>query len=260
MTSYKGKDYLILIPSSLIIGVAGGLYGPLFININFRTNAWRKKYINKNWKKVVEAGFFCFMSATIFYIIPYLEGQCTDFQSSSSSDDDLLQKEAWCIQDPTKEDFISYNPLATISWSSEGEIIRNLMKSHFEINLGSLTVFMLCWMILTAVTYGVNLPAGLFLPGMVIGSAFGELFARFLNQQGYIEENELNDVRKHFVVLGCSSFLAGYTRMTYSLAVIMMETSQSISIFIPIIFTIVVSNQVGYAFTRSLYQRACRGK
>lgn len=81
---------MILIPSSLVIGVAGGLYGPLFININFRINAWRKKYINNNWKKVVEAGFFCFMSATIFYIIPYLEGQCTNFQLKSLDDKDFL--------------------------------------------------------------------------------------------------------------------------------------------------------------------------
>ena len=48
--------------------------------------------------------------------------------------------------------------------------------------------------------------------------------------------------------------------MTYSLAVIMMETSQSLSIFVPLIFTIIISNQTGYMFTRSLYQRACRGK
>ena len=54
--------------------------------------------------------------------------------------------------------------------------------------------------------------------------------------------------------------LAGYTRMTYSLAVIVMETSQAINIFIPIIFTIAVANWVGSFFTRGLYDRACRAK
>jgi H+/Cl- antiporter ClcA len=54
--------------------------------------------------------------------------------------------------------------------------------------------------------------------------------------------------------------MAGYTRMTYSLAVILMETSQDIEIFTPMIITIAVSNQVGYFFTRSLYERATRGK
>lgn len=56
------------------------------------------------------------------------------------------------------------------------------------------------------------------------------------------------------------SMLAGYTRMTYSLAVITMETSQDINIFIPIIVTVVISNGVGSLFTRGLYDRAVRAK
>jgi len=56
------------------------------------------------------------------------------------------------------------------------------------------------------------------------------------------------------------SMLAGYTRMTYSLAVITMETSQAINIFVPIIITISIANHVGAYFTRGLYDRAIRGK
>ena len=56
------------------------------------------------------------------------------------------------------------------------------------------------------------------------------------------------------------SMLAGYTRMTYSLAVITMETAQSINIFIPILLTIAIANFVGSFFTRGLYDRAVRAK
>jgi len=56
------------------------------------------------------------------------------------------------------------------------------------------------------------------------------------------------------------AMLAGYTRMTYSLAVIVMETSQAINIFVPIIITISIANFVGSFFTRGLYDRAVRGK
>lgn len=56
------------------------------------------------------------------------------------------------------------------------------------------------------------------------------------------------------------AMLAGYTRMTYSLAVITMETSQAINIFIPICLTISIANAVGAMFTRGLYDRACRAK
>ena len=54
--------------------------------------------------------------------------------------------------------------------------------------------------------------------------------------------------------------MAGYTRMTYSLAIILMETSMDINLFVPIVFTNIISNGVGYLFTRSLYERAIRGK
>ena len=236
--NYKGTDYWILVPSSLFIGVLGGLYGPLFININFRINAWRKNNIKSKGAKVIEAGFFCFLSASIFYFVPYIMNDCKE---QGKNDGEKIRQEAWCPQSDD-ETIINYNPLATIMWSSEGEIIRNLMRQNFDITIPKLAVFALVWQILTAITYGVNVPAGLFLPGMVIGSATGELLARCMHEFHWIDEGMYGDVRKHFVVLGCSSFLAGYTRMTYSLAVIMMETSQSISIFIPIIFTIIVSN------------------
>jgi hypothetical protein len=138
------------------------------------------------------------------------------------------------------------------------------MGQNFEIEVSHLFIFMAAWYIQMTVTYGTNVPAGLFLPGMIVGSALGEIMARTLKDHTAWGDHEPEDVyqntRKHFVVLGCGSVLAGYTRMTYSLAVILMETSQSLSLFIPIIFTIVVSNQVGALFTRSLYQRACRGK
>ena len=61
-------------------------------------------------------------------------------------------------------------------------------------------------------------------------------------------------------MLGIAATLAGYTRMTYSLAVIMMETAQTMNLFVPIFLTILISNQVGALFTRSMYDRAMRGK
>lgn len=57
-----------------------------------------------------------------------------------------------------------------------------------------------------------------------------------------------------------AAMLAGYTRMTYSLAVIVMETCQAINIYLPVILTIGIANYVGGFFTRGLYDRAVRGK
>jgi len=50
--------------------------------------------------------------------------------------------------------------------------------------------------------------------------------------------------------------LAGYTRMKYSLAVIMMETSHANRLFIPMLTTILVANIVGEQFNTSIYHRS----
>lgn len=60
--------------------------------------------------------------------------------------------------------------------------------------------------------------------------------------------------------MGASAMLAAYCRLTYSLCVIMLETTQSINLFLPIIFTVLTSFGVAKAFNRSLYDYAMRAK
>ena len=45
-----------------------------------------------------------------------------------------------------------------------------------------------------------------------------------------------------FMIIACGAFMSGYTRMTYSLGIILMETSQAIEIFVPMIITIGTAN------------------
>lgn len=50
--------------------------------------------------------------------------------------------------------------------------------------------------------------------------------------------------------------LAGYSRLSFSLAVIMLETTENINLFLPIITTLFVSFIVGGFFNKSLYENA----
>lgn len=54
--------------------------------------------------------------------------------------------------------------------------------------------------------------------------------------------------------------LSAYSRMTYSLAVVMMETTASINIFFPMFLVIMVSRVVAGWFTPSLYQVTIKNK
>lgn len=54
--------------------------------------------------------------------------------------------------------------------------------------------------------------------------------------------------------------LAGSTRLTYSLVVIMLETTQSLNLFIPMTFTVVVANSVGWMLTDAVYSNQIKLK
>ena len=62
------------------------------------------------------------------------------------------------------------------------------------------------------------------------------------------------------MLVSVGAMLAGYTRLTYSLVVIMLETTQSINIFVPMLIAVLVSRKVGGLFTGSIYEQALKMK
>jgi H+/Cl- antiporter ClcA len=48
--------------------------------------------------------------------------------------------------------------------------------------------------------------------------------------------------------------------LTYSITVIMLETTNSFDLVIPVMISTFLSHQIGYLITQSLYERALRGK
>ena len=127
-----------------------------------------------------------------------------------------------------------------------------------------LIAFFYIYFAFMCITYGTNVPSGLFLPGMVVGCVLGAIWMRVLDEfkwfPSFENDSEENDFRTCLIILGCCSMLAGYTGMTYSICIIMMETSMRLNLFVPIVFTVLISSYVSSCFTRGLYERAIRGK
>ena len=92
-------------------------------------------------------------------------------------------------------------------------------------SMGQMIVFTCVWYFWFSVTYGTQVPSGLFLPGMIIGCALGEIYSKICYSAGIFDEDHYKTYRVIYIILGMGAMLAGYTRMTYSLAVIVMETS-----------------------------------
>ena len=54
--------------------------------------------------------------------------------------------------------------------------------------------------------------------------------------------------------------MGGYSRLSFSLAVIMLETTENVNLFLPVIFALFTSFGVGRIYNRSLYVGSVRFK
>jgi H+/Cl- antiporter ClcA len=122
----------------------------------------------------------------------------------------------------------------------------------------NILLFLSVWYIFTITTYGIHVPSGLFLPGILVGCGVGVLYLEFLRETFGFSLVRLGG--QSYIIIGAAAMLSGYCRLTYSLAVIMLETTQAINVFLPVLISIMVSHAVARLFTRSLYDYALRAK
>jgi H+/Cl- antiporter ClcA len=135
-----------------------------------------------------------------------------------------------------------------------------------EFRTVNLIMFLLVWFAFTCLTSGMVLPAGIFLPCILIGCSLGTLYAPLHNIIFHPNDQHNIDgsgkvLPSFFAILGAAAVLSGATRMTFALAVIMLETTSSVDLFIPIVLTLFVSHGFGYiSIKKSVYNTAMRVK
>lgn len=114
-------------------------------------------------------------------------------------------------------------------------------------------LLMIVTYVLTLMTYGCGIPAGLFIPNIMIGACFGRAV-------GILVKNVVADIDPSihvnpgvYALIGSAAMLAGFTRMTMSLAVIVLEITTDMFMTLPIMMVITVAKAVGVLFTPSVY-------
>ena len=90
-----------------------------------------------------------------------------------------------------------------------------------------------------------------------MGGAMGRLYTGIIQS---VADYTSPDEAQQNAVLGASAMLAGYCRLTYSLTVIMLETTQAVNLFIPFLLAMLSSYATALIFNQSLYFNALRTK
>jgi len=229
-----------MVPFALL-GIIGGLYGGLFIKLNMLVAKFRRSTSNPLRDfPVLEVIFVSLLTAFINYPNTMMRGQNSELVHSLFSECDKLG---------TDDVF----GLCKITTAGTISMVSLLMTAS---GLGFL---------LTTITFGLQVPAGIILPSLAIGALYGralgvvvDLFQKH-HPTSLIFATCEPDIPcitpGTYAIVGAASALAGVTRMTVSIVVIMFELTGALTYVLPIMIAVMLSKWIGDAFSkRGIYE------
>ncbi|ODV97265.1 hypothetical protein PACTADRAFT_49004 [Pachysolen tannophilus NRRL Y-2460] len=234
----------------IILGVAGGIFGACFCLFT----QWWNKFFRKNslikHHPVREVLLIALVTGLTTYYNKYSKTPTTE----------LLYKLASPCTIENKCSILEEKQL-----SDAGSIV--IIKFGEVLNeIRYLSIALIIKIFLTSITFGIKLPAGIYVPSMVIGALFGRLFAMIMQYfvmlypSAFLFSKHLRDGETYvdlgiFAMIGAGAFMAGVTRMNVTLATILFELTSSYTYVLPISIAIAVSNWIANMIEpRSLYE------
>ncbi|KAI0645812.1 chloride channel [Trametes meyenii] len=217
----------------LLLGVFGGVYGAWFSKLNYR---WTRDVRNGTWLKrypVVEVILVTLVTAMLSFLNPYTRMGGTE---------------------------LVYNLFAECRSGSpnthSGLCVLNPPTQAVPV-IGSIFVALLVKGALTIVTFGIKVPAGIFVPSLGVGACAGRILGILIQwaQFSYPNspafamcEGDLDCVIPGlYAMVGAAATLSGVTRTTVSLAVIVFELTDTLTYAVPVMLSILVAKTVADA-------------
>jgi len=218
------------------MGCIGGCAGSLFININTLGNIIRRRILKTKASKVIECTLFCFITSTVLFWFSST-GTCQyqdlslngaagqEYPVAPYKESYLQNFRGWCP--PSKiPGQVLMNSIGTYYWASSAMLEDHSVHGHlhFEhIPLWELLMFVAFFYTFFLPSYGTNLPAGLFSPGIIMGIAYGNIAFTILTDKNYIGMEVDNVLKRKLMCIGCCSIISAYVRLKYSVCVILLE-------------------------------------
>ncbi|OCH93772.1 hypothetical protein OBBRIDRAFT_748976 [Obba rivulosa] len=217
----------------LFLGVFGGVWGGYFSKLNFR---WSRDVRSKTWLKdhpVIEVILVTGLSSVLCFLNPYTRMSGTELvynlfaecRSGSSN-----THEGLCIVDPPRQ------AMAVI----RAIFIAMAVKS-----------------VLTLITFGIKVPAGIFIPSLGAGACAGRIVGILMQWLQYSRPNSVifksckGDldcvIPGLYAMVGAAATLSGVTRTTVSLAVIVFELTDTLTYAVPVMLSVLVAKTVADA-------------
>jgi len=224
----------------VILGITGGLFGGLFIQLNmFITRLRRSDIYPLRNRPILEVSIVAALAATINFPNLFMRAQLSELV------------------------YYLFAECATIGNND----IFGLCKATVAGSLSMVTLLLTAaglGTLLAAVTFGLPIPAGIILPSLAIGALYGRALGVIVELIHKHHSNSMlfascePDVPcitpGTYAIVGAASALAGTTRMTASIVVIMFELTGALTYVLPIMIAVMLAKWVGDVFGfRSIY-------
>ncbi|WWC90776.1 uncharacterized protein L201_005713 [Kwoniella dendrophila CBS 6074] len=218
---YHYWEYVIFV----ILGVFGGLYGAIFARLNI---IWSKKIRGGTWLKshpIFEVVLVTLLTSAVSFLNPYTRMGGTELVASLFEECQPSSSNSLCVDHP--------HETASVIWT-----------------VGSALLIKGC---LTIITFGIKLPAGIFIPSLVVGACFGRIIGLAMEHIEYTYPSlAIFDVCRDtncivpglYAMVGAAATLAGVTRTTVSLAVIMFELTSTLNYVVPVMLGVLIAKTV----------------
>lgn len=121
--------------------------------------------------------------------------------------------------------------------------------------LSAITWAMISKGVLTIITFGIKLPAGIFIPTLAVGACFGRIVGLLVQYSQWTHPEArlfqwCSDAETACIVpgvyamVGAAATLSGVTRTTVSLVVIMFELTGTLTYSVPVMLAVLVARTV----------------
>jgi H+/Cl- antiporter ClcA len=229
----------------LVLGLIGGLLGAIFIYINTFIFKIRKQYQHNNFYSWLEIVIISTLMSLLTFIIPALWNKCTPLPLANEMIDWNNQERnlvkllvpLYCPSDT------HYNELASLYLTDSDTAIKQLFhfredgnKEGLTFSLKVLALFFIPYFCMACLTLGSKVPAGIFVPSLLSGAAFGRYMGHLLHLLD--KTNGTFADAGTYALMGAAAITGGVTRMTISLTVMILEATGDMQyvIYIYILF------------------------
>ncbi|XP_041129861.1 H(+)/Cl(-) exchange transporter 3-like isoform X1 [Polyodon spathula] len=246
---YHTPWYLFELFPFILLGVFGGLWGAFFIRANI---AWCRRRKSTRFGKypVLEVITVAAITAIVAFPNPYTRQNTSELIKELFTDCGPLASSQLCQYRS------EMNGSKVVDDTPERPAGPGVYSAMWQLSLA--LVFKI---IMTIFTFGIKVPAGLFIPSMAIGAIAGRIVGIAVEQLAYYHHDwflfkEWCEVGADcitpglYAMVGAAACLGGVTRMTVSLVVIVFELTGGLEYIVPLMAAVMTSKWVGDAFGR----------